>query len=924
MHRFAGLFFSYWLITGYSYSQGSHKQPDYLTRYAYAEKMFAATNATAATDSIALAAYRTTISFLNREKIFNEILVDSWLKCGFLEMSKNNNEGALDDFNQASRIVEKNPQLPDSLLFKPYMYAGSIQYNLNNLDSAIYFYKKAEQVKSRNPGLSESERLFNKFGALYYETGDYNTSISYFEKALSLVEEKTPYNTFFIINYQNNIATARMKLGQYDQALKIFRELLKYGHPGDELLYNIGNTYFEEKKDTEALKYIRQIRDFDFEKFTSLTKIFIRQKQYDSAQYYLSRAKALYISHKGFTSKITYGTILKYSGDLKAAIGKPRDALVDYQLSIISLDPAFTDKSITANPANFSGLQNFSFLFDALVSKAVTLESLDHTEPGSHWLEQSISAYRSALALAKYIERSYFSDDARLFLKTRVNPATQSAVNLAIRLFFKTRQTNYINEAFGFVENNKATVLQAGLKNLELSAIPGVPQDLLASEKKYRTILAKLNIQAAGTSDSALMERLQIKIHDIEISLKTVQDRLDENKEYHDLKYAGSLADMRNLQANIGTQDEIILSYYYTDTSLICFYITKEETGLSVMPLHANMFSAIFSLRKELQNPEGSGRKYLQDVGSALFQELIQPVFEKIKNKKRLVVIPFNEIGYVPFEMMVNPADGSLLLEHFAISYNYSANFFTDLKQDTSVPYRVLAMAPFSGAGSAALSMPLLTSSENEIAGLPGKKLYGAEATKNQFVSLSGLYPVVHLATHAVASDSNILESFIAFYGLKNEADTLQRLYEPEIYALDLKTVRLVILSACETGNGRLVNGEGVMSLSRAFSYAGCKSVITSLWKADEESTAFITGRLQHYLQKGLPADEALQKAKLDYLASASIDDRYKNPAYWAHLVLIGDTRPVVDKKVRWYIWLAIIGAAGLLVISGRKKINQA
>ena len=90
-----------------------------------------------------------------------------------------------------------------------------------------------------------------------------------------------------------------------------------------------------------------------------------------------------------------------------------------------------------------------------------------------------------------------------------------------------------------------------------------------------------------------------------------------------------------------------------------------------------------------------------------------------------------------------------------------------------------------------------------------------------------------------------------------------------------------------------MVNGEGVISLSRAFSYAGCKSVVTSLWKADEISTSFIAKRIHHYLQKELPIDVALQKSKIDFLESNEIKERDKSPAYWANLVLIGDFHPL-------------------------------
>ena len=102
----------------------------------------------------------------------------------------------------------------------------------------------------------------------------------------------------------------------------------------------------------------------------------------------------------------------------------------------------------------------------------------------------------------------------------------------------------------------------------------------------------------------------------------------------------------------------------------------------------------------------------------------------------------------------------------------------------------------------------------------------------------------------------------------------------------------MVILSACETGNGRLVRGEGIMSISRAFSFAGCPNMITSLWKATDKTTAFITRQLHIYLDKGYSRDIALQKAKTDLLNSNEISPTLKTPNYWAHLVFIGNYEP--------------------------------
>jgi CHAT domain-containing protein/Flp pilus assembly protein TadD len=910
MVRYSSLLIVFLLFMLSPHGQDSKALPEYQRLYHYAEKLFSSENASAVTDSIAFSVYMQVISMRGKEKNDDPILADSYLKCGILKMSADEQEQALAFFRQSIAAVQKAHHLPDSLLFKPYLYAGSIQYNLNSLDSAVYYYKKTEAINQQYPLLSESERLFNKLGALYYETGDYKKSISYFQQALAIVETRKLLNEYFIVNYKSNIATALLKLGENKQALELFKTLLPYHIAGDQLFYNIGNAYTEEGDYISALQYLRRIKQLEIEKYNSLSKVFIRLKQYDTARLYLSKAGNVFLDKKKQAKSFDYGITLKYTGDLLAAEGKTNAAIENYQLAITHLDPVFKDTSVAANPSSFTGLQNFAFLFDALVAKAAAFNTLKGNQSRLH----ALNAYVAALSLAKHIERTYFSDDARLFIKNRENPATRDAVDIAVRLFNHLKDPKYLNLAFGLVENNKASVLQAGIQNLELSSIPGLPATLVADEKKYKSLITKIAIQLGQVKDTAGSNMLQKRMEAAEIALASVQEKLDEHPDYHQLKFSSRTVNIDSLQHTIAGKQEAILSYYYTSGQLLCFYITGDGSGVTATPLQESFFSTIAGLRQELVTPQAAARKSLFDKGAELFNALLLPVYEKIKNKERLIIIPYNEISYVPFEMIPDSRqNGRLLLNEFAVSYQYSANFLLEKKNETVPAYHVLAMAPFA-ENNIGMILPALPSSAEEINQLPGKQLYAGNALKSQFALLSGQYPVIHLATHAVASDASPLESYIEFYGLKKDADTLHRLYEREIYTLDMKPARLLIISACETGNGVLVNGEGIISLSRAFSYAGCKAVITSLWKADDIATAFIVKRLHYYLQKGLPKDKALQKAKLDYLNNDAIEERFKNPAYWAHLVLIGEYGPLVKPGYTWYSIVIIVSLPLLLL----------
>jgi len=187
-------------------------------------------------------------------------------------------------------------------------------------------------------------------------------------------------------------------------------------------------------------------------------------------------------------------------------------------------------------------------------------------------------------------------------------------------------------------------------------------------------------------------------------------------------------------------------------------------------------------------------------------------------------------------------------------------------------------------------------------------------ATKNIFLQLSNRHDIIHLATHASVNNDTPSHSYIAFYPTNND----YKLYAGEIADLKLDAVQLVILSACETGAGQLVKGEGLMSLSRAFAYAGCPNIITSLWKAEDKTTSFITQRLHYYLEKKYSKDKALQQAKLDFLRSDEIDSRLKTPDYWAHLLFIGNYEEDKGSSNWWYIAIVII--AGVIVY---KLINR-
>ncbi len=191
-----------------------------------------------------------------------------------------------------------------------------------------------------------------------------------------------------------------------------------------------------------------------------------------------------------------------------------------------------------------------------------------------------------------------------------------------------------------------------------------------------------------------------------------------------------------------------------------------------------------------------------------------------------------------------------------------------------------------------------------------GKTFVGETATEAQFKQHAGQSRLLHLSMHAYAHDENDDFSGLIF---TQQADTTQEdgfLHSNELYNLSLNA-ELAVLSACETGIGTLAPGEGIMSLGRAFKYAGCPNVTMSLWNADDQSTNRIMQRFFTALREDQPKDEALRQAKLSYLDQAK--SAQAHPYYWAAFVQVGNSQPLVSGDP--FSWWWVVGGMILLVL---------
>jgi CHAT domain-containing protein len=189
------------------------------------------------------------------------------------------------------------------------------------------------------------------------------------------------------------------------------------------------------------------------------------------------------------------------------------------------------------------------------------------------------------------------------------------------------------------------------------------------------------------------------------------------------------------------------------------------------------------------------------------------------------------------------------------------------------------------------LSLAPIKGTTEEIQTISGefktKKRIGEQATEEYFKKHAGKYGILHLAMHTIIDNENPLYSKLVFSAPGKDSQEDGYLNTYELFRLRLPGY-LAVLSACNTGGGKLEKGEGIISLARGFFYAGIPSVLMTLWEVEDHSSANLMKLFYTNLKAGYPNDIALQRAKLSYLDEAG--KLQSHPYFWAGYVSIGKT----------------------------------
>ena len=447
-----------------------------------------------------------------------------------------------------------------------------------------------------------------------------------------------------------------------------------------------------------------------------------------------------------------------------------------------------------------------------------------------------------------------------------------------------------------------------------------LPLEIIQQEKELRGSIDQLEKQRIRLEKNATDQAISIQI-------KTIQQQYDDLIQQIETTYPNFLrnrndvrvAHLHEMQQAVLQPGQVLIQYYILDSIILIglldrnklqYFHVKKDFPLEQWVTDLRSSLTAFQTDPAMANSYDSLAAAYTRVAYRLYEKLLAPFTDSLP--KHLIIMPDGALSYLPFEALLTALpttaptrwqEQPYLIKQHSISYIYSA---TMLREMTVHPHRHEPTVNFYGFaprydGSTALLDSIFDgiNLRKDLQPLPytGEEVYkaaklmdgayftGSEASEANFRAKASEARILHLATHGRANSKTGDYSFLVFAeqkdGLENEI-----LYARDIYNLQLNA-DLVTLSACETGLGELQENEGVISLARAFAYAGAKSIVTSLWSVSDAKTKDLMVDFYKNLRKGMLKDDALRQAKLDFLKHNK--GQAAHPFYWAGFVGIGN-----------------------------------
>ena len=510
--------------------------------------------------------------------------------------------------------------------------------------------------------------------------------------------------------------------------------------------------------------------------------------------------------------------------------------------------------------------------------------------------KKALESYALSFHIEELFQLLLVYENSKIITQIRNRNRTEKCIEIYNLLYQKEKKISYLESAFLLSEKTKSAVLKQSFfdkKNFSR-------EEKLITEQlqNWNTTIIKEQQKLNRANISIINEAIK-KQNELMLLLK-----LERNKR---TKTSEKVLKIADLLSKLEKENAILVEYFMGNENVYIFTIENNSIKLSSIKTATTnskivSFLDYFSDSNKIIN---SISKYNTENFS-LYQTLQLP---KKSRNKNLIIIPDGLLTFLPFEALItketkatNFAKMSYLLNDFKIGYSNSANFYLN-----SIPFyhkkeTILGVFPLFENSNLELAF-----SKNELENLRsnfnGKYLDKQEATFENFKKNEANYSILHLSTHASSGD--IIEpASIRFID--------QEILYSELYNLNLNP-NLVVLSACETGIGKLYKSEGAMSVARGFQFAGAQNLLFSLWKVNDFTTSVLMEKFYKNVKNGNSFFESNHQAKLDFLNDETISNAKKSPYYWASFVYYGSLENQYSNNN--FLWISIMGCVVIFAL---------
>jgi CHAT domain-containing protein len=886
----------------------------------------------------------------------------------------------LGNFEKAEQFLLKsltiNQKLfaPDDLKLAPiYLNLGWHYQKTRNDTKAIEYMKQAENIfSSHNQSNSiNAGSLFLNMAGTYIYTAEYEKAQNYLNKSLEIISAKTPDNQLALTAIYLNMGTIAEKKEEYKIAKAFYLKGLSISDKIDnsvKLLRGLANLSVKMNNNKEADLYYKQALqksiELHGEESTETALSYLRYGDFLSitgnsqALSYLNKSLKINLNTFG-SNNIDVSSVYYFIGYCYYRAKNYTESVRYFQQSLIAGFQGFTSLNFSDNPEIPVDNLNENLL-NPLIDKATALLMLYQSDNSKiEFLKSSAACFDLSLKMIEMLRSTYQDENSKLFMSENKKYTNSNALIAQVELYKITKNKETLEHAFSISEKGKSAVLLSHLRDKEAKNIGGIPEDLLAQDASLKSEIFFYNKKIHDLKTTKNPDETTIKMYNSRVfDLSRKQDELIKSIEkkyptYYNLKYDNSVISITDIQKKL-TANQAIVEFALTDTVLFSFAVTKTKTQLITTSIDSSFFKKLQIIRdqltgKQFNNYSHSDYNAFVSTSYELYRMLILPLQPTISGKE-LIIIPDGELGYLSFDVLLTSLPDTskmsykklpYLIRSSPLSYAPSATTFFDelnLKNNKNNG-RVLAFGPDYGSDNSVLdqkdengkllrsSLPNLENTKEEIKSLGNyfnvKAMLGESATEKTFKRMAPEYKVLHLAMHTIINNDNPLYSKLIFFKSKGDTSEDGMLNASELINMELHA-DMAVLSACNTGTGKIRRGEGIMSLSRDFFYAGIPGIIMTSWAVEDRTGIKLMEYFYKYIAQGKPRNEALQLAKIEYLDNC--DKLTSHPHYWASYMNVGDISPLegFGAKSNFY-WIFGSGAAGIILIliiaiSTRKK----